>query len=61
MPSTALFLAAAIASTDSKGVGSLLQDWWEGLDVPGNGEPEYTDDEAGEGQVTPEPVPEQPA
>jgi hypothetical protein len=41
--STALCLAAAIATTDGKG------------------EPDYTNDKAGEGQVTPEPVPEQPA
>jgi hypothetical protein len=46
MLSTALFLTAAIATTDVKGVGSLLQNRWERLDVPGKGEPEYTDEEA---------------
>jgi hypothetical protein len=46
MLTAALFLTAAIATTDGKDVGALLRSEWERLDVPGEGEPEYTDAEA---------------
>jgi hypothetical protein len=44
--SAALFLASVLATPDGKGVGSLLSSRWERLDVPGKGEPGYTDEEA---------------